>query len=278
MLRHEYDRANVQAEDSVADRFLIVRIPVTNFPRALGAGATSTWRDEMNSTKMVARSAGILYLLLLILGGFNLFYVPSLYTVAGDPAATAHKIIATELTYRIGILSDLAGSILFIFLALRLHALFKDVDKQYAMLLVIAVSVGVAFSVVNLVNQIAPLVLLSGANFLSSFTEAQLDALALVFLRLRNAGFEVVAAFWGLWLFPFGMLIIRSNFFPTSLGILVIGACFASLVYSFGSIAMPAYKYVIARLTMPVDVVGELSIAIWLLAKGARVALPQARP
>jgi hypothetical protein len=231
----------------------------------------------MDSTRTTARSAGILYLLLLILGGFNFFYIPALYTVRGDPAATARKIIAIEPIYRVGVLSDLVGSIVFIFLVVNLYTLFKDVDKKYAMLMVISVSVAVAFSVVNLINQIAPLVFLSGADFLSAFTKPQLDAIALAFLRLRSSGFEVVAAFWGLWLFPFGMLIIRSRFLPKALGILLIVACFASLVHSFGCIALPAYKYVIARFTMPVDAIGEFSIAIWLLVKGASVPLPEAR-
>ncbi|MGA9628056.1 MAG: DUF4386 domain-containing protein, partial [Bryobacteraceae bacterium] len=157
----------------------------------------------MNSTTVKARSTGVLYLLMLIIGGLNLVYTSS-YFVPGDAAATARKIVAAQLTYRLGIVSDIAGSILFIFLVLSLYALFKDVDKKQAMLMVILVSIAVAFSLVNLVNQIAPLILLSGADFLTAFTKPQLDALALIFLKLRSGGFEVVAAFWGLWLLPFG--------------------------------------------------------------------------
>jgi hypothetical protein len=126
-------------------------------------------------------------------------------------------------------------------------------------------------------NQIAPLVLLSGADFLSAFSKPQLQSLALAFLRLRGLGFEVIAAFWGLWLFPFGILVLRSGFVPKILGILLIAACFAGLTYSFGCIVLPAFKSVIFRVTVPVDSIGELSIAIWLLVKGARVPLPEAR-
>ena len=227
----------------------------------------------MNSTTVKGRSAGILYLLMLIIGGFNLVYTSS-YFVPGDPAATARKIVAAELTYRLGIVSDIAGSILFLFLVLSLYALFKDVDKQQAMLMVILVSIAVAFSLVNLINQIAPLILLSGADFLTAFTKPQLDALALVFLKLRSGGFEVVAAFWGLWLLPFGILVIRSRFVPTILGVLLIAASFAALAHSFGFLVLPAYKHVIAPITVPIDAIGELSIAIWLLVKGAKVPLP----
>ena len=99
----------------------------------------------MNSTTVTARSAGMLYLLMLIIGGLNLVYTSS-YFVPGDAAATARKIVAAGLTYRLGIVSDIAGSILFILLVLSLYALFKDVDKQQAMLMVILVSIAVAFS------------------------------------------------------------------------------------------------------------------------------------
>ncbi|MGB7720285.1 MAG: DUF4386 domain-containing protein [Bryobacteraceae bacterium] len=228
----------------------------------------------MNSTTVKARSTGVLYLLMLIIGGLNLVYTSS-YFVPGDAAATARKIVAAQLTYRLGIVSDIAGSILFIFLVLSLYALFKDVDKKQAMLMVILVSIAVAFSLVNLVNQIAPLILLSGADFLTAFTKPQLDALALIFLKLRSGGFEVVAAFWGLWLLPFGILVIRSRFFPTILGVLLIAASFAALAHSVGFLVLPAYKYVIAPITVPIDAIGELSIALWLLIKGAKLPLPE---
>jgi hypothetical protein len=228
----------------------------------------------MKSTTVKARSAGVLYLLMLIIGGFNLVYTSS-YLVPGDSAATARKIVAAELTYRLGIVSDIAGSILFLFLVLSLYALFRDVDKKHAMLMVILVSVAVAFSLVNLINQIAPLILLSGADFLTAFTKPQLDALTLIFLKLRSGGFEIIAAFWGLWLLPFGILVIRSRFFPRVLGILLIAASFAALAHSVGFLVLPAYKHVIAPITVPVDAIGELSIAIWLLVKGAKVPLPK---
>lgn len=92
-----------------------------------------------------------------------------------------------------------------------LYNLFKDVDKKVAMLMVILVSVSAAIGIVNIVNTMAPLVLLSGADFLSVFTKPQLDALALGFLRLHGYGLVVDEAFWGLWLFPFGVLVITGN-------------------------------------------------------------------
>lgn len=60
---------------------------------------------------------------------------------------------------------------------------------------------------VNLLNDIAALILVGGAKFLSVFDQPQRDALAYLFIRLHGQGLQVAAIFWGLWLFPFGMLV-----------------------------------------------------------------------
>ena len=108
--------------------------------------------------------------------------------------------------------------------------------------MVLLVSIGVAVALANLLNKFAPLVLLSGADYLSVFTKPQLDALALGFLRFHSSGAAVTTAFWGLWLFPFGILVIKSGFFPRILGILLLVAGFAYLTSSVTSIVLPDYS------------------------------------
>jgi hypothetical protein len=225
----------------------------------------------MNSIKAATRLAGIQYLVMGLLGWFSIMYVPSAFIVLGDAAATARNIMDGEVIYRLGILSQLVSQIIFIFLVLNLYNLLKDVDRKQARLMVILVSVSVAIEIVNCLNLIAPLILLSGADFLSVFTKPQLDALALGFLRLRTAGISMVSVFWGLWLLPFGILVIKSGFFPKVLGVLLIVACFAYVAGSFTSIVLPAQMPVVSKITLPLAGVGELLLVIWLIVKGAKV-------
>jgi hypothetical protein len=206
-----------------------------------------------------------------MLAGFNLFYVSAVCTVPGDPAGTARKLMANELIYRLGILSDLVGAILFVFMILVLYRLFKDVDQMQARLMVVSVSIAIAFALVNDLNQVAPLLLLNTGDS-SGFTKPQLETLALTFLRLRTAGFEIVETFWALGLYPIGILVIKSRFLPRVIGILLIAAAVAGLAYSFGLLVMPSQRKIITLLTMPIDSLGELSLAFWLLIRGARVA------
>jgi len=168
----------------------------------------------MNSIKKQARVAGLLYLLASIPAPFALIYVPGTLIVRGDATATGNHIRASENLFHLGIASELFGFIMFIFVVLALYRLFKGVSEKHALAMAILLLVSIPISLLNVLNEIAALVLVSGANFLSVFETRQLDALAYVFLRLHGQGFVVAQIFWGLWLFPFGILVIRSGFIP----------------------------------------------------------------
>jgi len=110
---------------------------------------------------------------------------------------------------------------------------------------------------------------LYGADYLSAFTKPQLDALAVVSLRFRSGGAAIPMGFWGLWLFPFGLLVYRSGFIPRILGVLLIINCFAYVIPSFTVVLLPRYKNVVDRIALPF-LLGEAAIVLWLLIKGAR--------
>jgi hypothetical protein len=143
--------------------------------------------------------------------------------------------------------------------------------------MVALVCVGVAVEIVNLANRMAPLVFLSGADFLSVFTQPQREALSLGFLRLGNSLSQLVTAFWGLWLFPFGILTIKSGFFPRVLGLLLFVSGFAYTVTCLASLVFPAQRQVVSQIMMPLYF-GELGIVLWLAVMGARLPRAEAQP
>jgi hypothetical protein len=161
---------------------------------------------------------------------------------------------------------------------LLLYDLFKDVDRKQGKLMVALVAISVAFELVNCLNLIAPLILLSGADFLSVFSKPQLDALAYAFLRLRNSGVNLVSILWGLWLLPLGILVIKSHFIPKTLGVLLIVSCFAYVVGSITSIIMPDQMSVVSNFTLPLGGLGELLIVLWLIVKGVKPQSPETPP
>ncbi len=224
----------------------------------------------MNSTEKTARVAGLLYLLMSIAAGFSLVYVPSVLIVPGDATATTHNIMASELLFRSGIVSGLIGQTGFIFVALTLYRLLKGVDKTQASLMVTLWVVSVPISFLNELNQIAALTLSSGAHFLSAFAKPQLDALVMVFLSLYSDGNVLAQIFWGLWLFPFGVLVFRSGFLPRILGVFLIIACFAYVASSLTFLLLPAYGDIVFRFAAVLGGLGELPTMLWLLIKGAK--------
>jgi len=223
----------------------------------------------MSSTKKTARVAGLLYLLMAISGFFSIMYIPSAFVVRGDATATANRIIASERLFRIGIVSELISATIFVFLVWVLYQLLQGVSKKLASLMVTLVVIAVAIAFMNELNELAALVLSHGADFLSVFEKQQRDALAMVFLTLHNYGFIIGMIFWGLWLFPFGVLVFRSGFLPRFLGVWLILACFGYLASSFTSLLLPRYGPMVSEIAM-VPEAGELAMILWLLIRGAK--------
>src|SRR6267143_4136301 len=116
----------------------------------------------MSSTKKQARFAGLLYLLASIPAPFALIYVPGKLIVTGDPTATANHIRVSETLFRLGIASELLGFIIFIFVVLALYHLFKAVDEKHALVMAILLLISIPISLLNVLNDIAALILMSG--------------------------------------------------------------------------------------------------------------------
>lgn len=219
------------------------------------------------------RVAGLLYGVASVPGFFSLLYVPSKVMVRGNPAATAHNIVAHAVLFRWGIVADLAGQALFLFVALALYHLLRGVNQRHALLMLVLIAVSVPIAFVNELNSVAALTLARGPDFLA-LEESQRIALMRLFLNLRGAGFDVAGIFWGLWLFPLGWLVYRSRFIPRILGILLMVGCFAYLANSVASLALPQYEETVSRWMSPVQLV-EMIFMLWLLIMGAT---PQSVP
>jgi len=224
----------------------------------------------MESIRKQARTAGLLYLLMGIIAPIGLVIVPKALIVAGDAAATAEKVRASQWLLRLGVASDLVHQALAVFLVLLLYRLFKPVSELLAQQLVILgalVSVPIVF--LNTVNEMAALTLARGPAFLSAFDRGQADALAYLFLRLHSLGINVASIFWGLWLIPFGLLVVRSGWFPRVLGYALMLAGTAYVVDAFVTILLPQFAPFVDGPAMLLEV-GELPIVFWLAIKGVR--------
>src|SRR5213080_4061291 len=238
----------------------------------------------MSSARNPGRVVGYWYLLLVLLGPLRLIYIPNKLFVQGDAAATASNIAVHEWLFRFGMLSDLLGAVVLIFLVLAFYRLFKGVDQQLAVLLVIVG--GVMPALINFVNVVSDAGALmfarsggagggggggggGGADFLSVFDKPQRDALVLLFLRLHHAQIVAAEILWGLWLFPMGALAYKSRFLPRFIGVWLIINGVAYVVLSLTGLFFPDYQDRVFLYSQPA-LFGELAIMLWLVIRGAR--------
>jgi hypothetical protein len=209
-------------------------------------------------------------LLLALTAPLGLVYVPGKIIVPGDAVATSDNIRSSETLLRLGIASELVHQVVCIFLVLALYRLFEDVNRRHSVLLVVlGALVAVPIVFVNVLNDVAAIACAGDAEYLAAFTRAQRDGLAYLFVHLHGQGIEVVSIFWALWLYPFGMLVIRSGFMPRWLGVLLLITGAAYLVSSTTALMAPRYEALALTWTMPFKM-GELPMVVWLLVKGAR--------
>ncbi|MFL6515629.1 MAG: DUF4386 domain-containing protein [Chthoniobacterales bacterium] len=223
----------------------------------------------MHPTVKAARIAGALYLSMVFTAPFTLLYIPSKLIVRGDAAATASNIVTHETMFRLAILGDLVSAVIFICLGVALYRLLSSVNNIWAILMLVLVVVSSTVGFLNTLNNVAALILFRGEKFLSVFDKPHREALGYLFIRLQSQGVFINELFWGVWLFPFGLLVFRSGFLPRFIGVWLIINCFGYVVLSLIAQFAPAFYSAAFRWAQPV-LFGELAIMLWLLIKGAR--------
>jgi hypothetical protein len=197
-------------------------------------------------------------------------YVGPTLMVRDDAVATIHNIAAHELLFRFGIVSDLLAGLGCLLAALALYDLLKGVDRKLGVVMVILGGVmPCVVEVVNVLNDAATVVIARGEPFVSLFEKPEQAALAALFLRIHDHGFLISQVFAGLWLFPFGLLVINSGFIPRILGLLLFVSGFGYLTISGAGLLFPLYVERVSTIVSPA-LLGEGGIILWLLIKGAR--------
>jgi hypothetical protein len=228
----------------------------------------------MRAPRNPGRVAGLWYLLLVFLGPLRLIYIPNKLFVTGDATATANNIAAHELLFRLGMVADLCGAVVLIFLTMAFYRLFKDVDQRLAVLVIILGGVMPALLYfVNVATDASALTVARGADFLNVFDKPQRDALVLLLLRQHSHLVTAAEVLWGLWLVPLGLLVFRSRFLPRFLGIWLLCNAVAYVLLSFTGELAPQFSDKAFLLAQPA-LFAEVALTLWLVIRGSGSAPP----
>jgi hypothetical protein len=225
----------------------------------------------MEDRMTYARLGGWLYLVVFVAGIFAENFVRSALIVSGNATATAANIMAHESLWRIGFAADLIMVVCYVAVTLVLYVLLRPVNKNLALLAAFFGMMGNAILATDALGHFAPLLLLGSADHLKAFDPHQLQALALLSLKLHGYGYQVSGVFYGLYEFLLGLLIFKSSYLPKFLGVaLIIGSlCYLSDIFAL--FLAPAFEPAISSIVLVPAALLELSLCVWLIVKGVSV-------
>jgi len=214
-----------------------------------------------------ARMAGVFYLLTILTRMIVEIFVRGRLVVSDDAAATATNILAHEPLWRWGFAADIIAFASYVALTALFYELFKPESRSVSLGAAFFSLVACAVQAVSSLFHLAPLVLLGGTPYLRVFNLEQLQALALMFLRLRAQCYHNIGlVFFGLYCLLIGYLIFRSTFLPRIIGVLMMLAGLSYLIFFSTPLARYLQPYI---LFFPG--VGQISLTLWLLVMGVNV-------
>lgn len=221
-----------------------------------------------DSIQTYARITGILILVSLIFGGFGEGYAPAHLIVPNDAAATASNIMSSPLLFRGGFAAYLVEAVCDVALAVLFYVLLRPVNRNLALLSALFGVIATLTYAFAECFYFAPAVILSGATYLTVFTQDQLNALTLLSMRLFGRIAGIFIGFYGLATLIRGYLVYRSGYLPRAIGVMFMfgGAAFVLsniLVVLAPSYATPLLLFVMAP--------AGIAMLLWLIAKGVDV-------
>lgn len=215
------------------------------------------------SPRAKARMAGVFYLLTVLGGIVAEGFIGGRLVVSGDAAATATNILSHESFYRLGFTVYLIEMACQIATTVLLYQLLKPVSKSVALLAAVFSLVGCTIKTLSRLFFYAPLLVLGGAQYLGAFDAKQLQALALLFLKVNNQGAAIALVFFGLEALLNGYLILRSTFLPRALGVVGIVGGLGWLAFLSPPLGYRLFPFIAA-----VGILGSLAMIVWLLVFG----------
>lgn len=221
-------------------------------------------------SKALGRLAGLLYLAIILGAGFAEGYVRGTLVVPGDAAATADNIRSSPWLFRVGFVADLLAFLSDVGLAVLLYLLLEHVSRAWSLVAAAFRMAQATILGLNLLNHLTALLLLTGSVYVAAFEPEPLEALALLALERHELGYLISQTFFGVHCMLLGRLLYVSTYFPRLLGGLMAVAGLGYLADAMTFFLRPDLGPILSPGYLAPAVIGEVSLCIWLLAKGVR--------
>jgi len=220
------------------------------------------------SLKNSAIIAGVGLLLMAIIAPIANFVIIQGLIDPSDVAKTVSNISASSGLFRLGICLFMLVALLDIIVAWALYIYLIPVNKYLSLLAAWLRLIYATILVIVLINLINVLQLISGADFLTGFSMAQMQTQVMLSLNIFTLGWEFGLIIFGFHLLLLGYLILKAGYMRKMLGILIMLAAFGYLIDGFGKLLSADYAISISIYTF----IGEVILIFWLLIKGRKVS------
>lgn len=226
------------------------------------------------SAARLARMAGLLYLVVAVLGAFAQAVRVNVYQ-PGDAAGTAANLVANATLVRLSFTADVVQALFWVIMAVTLHRLFVHAGRSVARAMVVFVAVSAAIASLNMVNQLGALLVATNDSYRSAFGLAGSNALVLLLMDLHHYGYLIAQLGW-LWLFALGVLGYRSGMFPRWLSFLLMLGTVCYVADALTQFLAPSFADTSVVIFVGPEIICEVALLAYLLIKGVRTPHPSA--
>lgn len=225
--------------------------------------AVMTGRIKESSPHLMARITGALYLLTILTGIFSAGYASGKLVVNSAAAATAANILAHRGLFQLAFAVYLIEMACQVAITALFYDLLKPAGRSVSLVAAFLGLTGGIIKTFSRVFFIAPLFILGGAHYLSVFSVEQLQALALLFLKVKDRGAGIALVFFGFYAILTGYLIIKSTFLPRILGALSVIGGFGWLTFLYPPLGGRLFPFIAIF-----AILGAASLIFWFIVFG----------
>jgi Domain of unknown function (DUF4386) len=226
--------------------------------------------DDAPTPRQASAIAGFAYVGIIVLALFANFFVLERLTDPDDAATTVSNIANYELLFRSGVAAFIIVFILDVVVAWGLYVFLRRTSSALSLFAAWFRVVYAAIAGVALLNLLIAARLVGQSGYTTTFGASERNAQVMLFLDAYTYGWSIALVCFGVHLLLLGLLIVKSDYVPSVLGILVVVAGLGYVVGKLASVLLPDYNDAFLALIAVMAVPGEFGLTGWLLWRGAR--------
>ena len=221
------------------------------------------------SPLLAARIAGALWLVVIVASIGSVIGTHSLDWRA-DPGALVAAAADAASRIRLGFAVRFFGKVCYLGVTVILYQILKPLNRTLALFSAFCGFAGL-LSGINPFNDFTALSLLEESRRATEPLASQLQASARTIISTHSLGSGGEDVFFGFQIAALGFLITRSRLIPRAIGVLLLLGGAGFLITSATDFLSPVLGARLAPMILPIAILGEGSLTLWLLVKGVNV-------